>query len=211
MRTGRVFWLLAALALAAPAYLRAQARHPAVAADRPQTLCFGAHPLPRCRAFTLTEFGYSRRMNDSHRERTGSYHYYFTAQVGAMVNRGSRSALGGTIFFGGEDDGSRWGLRPRYRRWLTKTMAVDLAPGIVFAGSNDRFEPRYPGFSGEAGLAVQDLLALTAEFEVIPSHTHGTRTEWFAGVRGGSGLGVVGGLGTVVLLAILVSASLSSY
>jgi hypothetical protein len=173
----------------------------ATSLDLQAQMCFSGRPLPKCKAFMLTEFGYSRRLNDSHRD-VYSGRWYLTAELGAMVNRGYRSALGAALFFGAEDDGSRWGLRPRYRRWLSGTISLDVAPGILFAGTDNRFQPSFPGFSGQLSLGVGDLVGVTTQLEIIPSDALGTRTEWFVGVRGGSGIGIVGGLATFVLAAI---------
>lgn len=167
-------------------------------------LCFSGRPLPECSAFMLTEFGYARRLNDS--QRAGSSgRWLLGGELGLMVNRGERSALGGAFFLGAEDAGTRWGFRPRYRRWLEDGLVLDVAPGILFAGQLGQFEPKFPGFSGQVALGYRDIAAVTTQFEIIPSDQQGTRTEAFIGARGGAAVGVIGGLATAALVVIAVA------
>lgn len=166
-------------------------------------VCFRGRPLPRCRRYWVTEMGYSRRLTSS-ASRGGEGAWYVTAELGHAWNLDTRHALGGTLFFGFDDDGSRWGLRPRVRRVITGGLAVELAPGVLLAGS-DRVEPRFPGFSGQVSVDFGNLFAVTTQLEVLRRQGAPTRVEWFGGVRGGSYLGIIVIPAVAILALIAVS------
>ncbi|PYO40682.1 MAG: hypothetical protein DMD33_16995 [Gemmatimonadetes bacterium] len=124
----------------------------------------------------------------------------FTWELGGMVNRGTRHAFGVAAFsqaiLWGTDQtgqGAAVGIRPRLRFWTSQTTSIDIAPGIVVAGSGA------PGFSGHAGLNFADYAGLTMhvvalrpeQFDVDRS----TRVAVFAGGRLASVPGTILGVG----------------
>src|SRR5437764_874817 len=79
--------------------------------------CYRGRPLPPCRSFWITEFGLLGRLNALPEPRT-TVDPFFRWEVGGMQNRNERTAFGATIVIEADDLGSRYGITPRYRRWL---------------------------------------------------------------------------------------------
>jgi len=171
------------------------------------SICFRGRPLPKCRSFLLTELSYSHRFdaqpNNSYS--SSSANYYFTWEIGWMKNLKGSSALGATLFLGADDDGARFGLKTRYRRWLNRTTSLDLSPGILLLGSNNQFEPSFPGFTGHAGLNFGDWFALIIQVEAIYLDTVGTDVGWYGGFKLGSYPGLIGGVASFILVIIAYS------
>jgi hypothetical protein len=169
----------------------------------PSRACFRGRPEPRCQSFWVTEFSITPRLN-ANPSGQGGPNYYFTWDLGLMRNTSARTALGGAVFLGGEDDGSRLGLTFRYRRWITSTTAFDLSPGVLVAGGDNQRAPRFPGFTGTAGIMHRDLVGLAARFEVVPDSAGRVETAWYGGVRFGSYPGIVTSIvgPLLVLLAV---------
>jgi hypothetical protein len=168
------------LSLASPA--RAQQVVPAPQAST--SVCFRGRPLPRCRAFWLTEFGVS------------PFDGAVAWELGGMRNVGPRSAVGGALYLR-VDGGSAYGVKPRFRRWLSPVVALDVAPGfIILAGDGNS-----PGFAGHVGLSFRDWLALTLQAETVPpDFPAGRRIKWSGGGRLGGGLGAITGIAGLALL-----------
>lgn len=169
----------------------------------PSRACFRGRPEPRCGSFWVTEFSVTPRMN-ANPSGGGGPNYYYTWDVGAMKNSGARTALGGTVFLGGEDDGFRLGLTFRYRRWITSTTAFDVSPGVLVTGGDNQRAPRFPGFTGSAGIMHRDLVGLAARFEVVADSAGTAETAWYGGVRFGSYPGIVMSIvGPLIILVAL--------
>jgi hypothetical protein len=152
----------------------------------PQPLCFHGRPLPQCRAFWLTEFGIS------------PFEPWFVWELGGMRNIGPRSAVGGTLYLR-IDGGTAYGLMPRFRRWLSPVVALDVSPGIIIlAGAGNS-----AGFAGHIGLSFRDWLALTLQAETVPPDFEGgQRVKWSGGGRLGAGPGTITGIAGLVLLGV---------
>ena len=152
-----------------------------------RTLCFRGRPTPTCRSFWITEAGYAYRLTGPE----NVHRHYFDWELGLMANVGSRSAVGGTLYAGIlAEEGYRWGLRARYRHWLSSSTSLELSPGILI-GVGDREDP---GYVGGASLNFQDRWALVSHWEVVSVAEYwggirqGTRREvaWHGGVKLGS-------------------------
>jgi hypothetical protein len=116
-------------------------------------LCFRGKPLLECKTFWITEFGYNHRL-----DRFSDSNSYFTWETGLMRNVNRQTAIGATLFFGADPYGHRYGLKPRYRRWLNNSVSFDLGAGVLLGGRTrfyqpfSRFDkPRGPEFRGLAG------------------------------------------------------------
>jgi hypothetical protein len=156
--------------------------------------------------------------------RVGSVDYYNGAQgfyamfdVGATRNLSQNYAVGLDLYLGADDDLARFGVKARGRRWLGAKVAIDIAPGILLAGSDDsRWEPNFPGFVGELSVTYDGWLGLVGGVETVPleyqttfpkiypSLLKGTDTSWYVGgkLSGGPGLGLtIAGLLLVALIA----------
>ena len=102
-----------------------------VATEKP--FCFRGQALPRCRAFAITEFGGDVRLYAPKIELVYvspfdssviRYEYRptvfsVTGEVGAMYNTSKRNALGGSVFSRNGSGGARFGVKGRYRHWLS--------------------------------------------------------------------------------------------
>jgi hypothetical protein len=178
---------------------------------KPPRMCFRGGPVPRCSGFWLTEFGVAPRLTPDGRDDGPLY----TWELGLMKNAGRRNALGGSFFIEGADDGAGWGIRPRYRHWLSSKFSVEVAPGFVLRHSGYTSV----AFSGQVAINFSDYLALTTTLRVFQhtiylpafnpqeypnSYLPASRTSaaLFGGVRVGSVPGVITGIG--VPLAVFV-------
>ena len=160
--------------------------------------CFGAHPLPRCRSFWITELALSGRL-DPHPQTEDAA---ATLEAGYMVNLGQRSALGAALFLQGGEPVGGFGFRPRYRHWLGSQVSLDLAPGIMLKStSGGQFTLKSPSFSGLVGLNVGSGFGLIGRVDLarnaLGNFANGKSTDlaWYAGGRLGGWPGVVGVLG----------------
>jgi hypothetical protein len=167
--------------------------------------CFAPHPFPQCRKHWLTEAGLSVRL-DPH---PGTESVAATLELGHMVNLSPRSALGASVFLRGGEPVGGIGFRPRYRRWLTSSLSLDVAPGIVFQTLSSQFTLQSPTLSGQVGLNLGSGLALTGQVDVVRNRlgtfANGKSTDvaWYAGGSLGGGLGVAGMLGFLGLGALV--------
>lgn len=163
-------------------------------AQRPRHLCFRGGPASRCHRFLITETGLFLSPSSGYR-RPGAN---FVWEVGGMVNGGAGRAYGGSVFVV-TDDEDRWmfGVRPRVRFRLSQLIGLDVAPGVLVGGRELGFyAPRFPAFSGYAGVTLADWLAAGIQLEILPINTAAgrtTETRVYGGVRLGSYAGLVTG------------------
>lgn len=81
------------------------------------------------------------------------------------------------------------GAKFRYRRWLTDTFALDLAPGFVIQASDRDALPAGPGFVGHAGVSAGDWGAAVLQIELMNLSEEDRVTNpgtVFLGLRAGS-------------------------
>src|SRR2546430_13040187 len=147
--------------------------------------CYRGRPLPPCRSFWITEFGLLGRLNALPEPRT-TLDPFFRWEVGGMQNRNERSAFGATIVVEADDLRSRYGVTPRYRRWLAPGLALDLSAGVLVAGSDDF---QFPGFVGQVAVLGGDYVGAALQVETF---CHFGRRD--VGVYGGLKFGSVPGV-----------------
>ena len=108
-------------------------------------------------------------------------------QAGLLANRG-RSALGATGYVAIDLDvradrpvlDTRFGVLPRYRRWLGRSAALDVSTGPVV-----ELRPNVPAtllLSTGVALGWPDDIALSSRVDV----GGGNRPAWFVGLRLGA-------------------------
>lgn len=139
---------------------------PLAAQQAPASWCVRGAPRQRCATFPLTELGFAVGPSTA----TRGTPVNLTWDVGVMRNVGDRAAIGGSITVIVDDaDRTMLGVRPRYRRWLRDRISLDLAPAVLIAElRNASFpEPSFPAFSGFVGLNLGDLVAVTAQAELL--------------------------------------------
>ena len=142
--------------------------------------CYRGRPLPPCRSFWITEFGLLGRLNPL-------VHPFFRWEVGGMQNQNERSAFGATIVVEGDDLGSRYGITPRYRRWLAPSVALDLSAGVLIAGTDDF---RFPGWVGQVAVLGGDYVGAALQVETF-RHLGRREVGGYGGLKFGSVPGVI--------------------
>ncbi len=204
--------LLAAVLISAkPLALSAQERSPAA----PSRLCFRGRPKPACDRFVIAEIGLYHPVLRTQRAldfdplliRYPTVERQVAIQVGGMVNRGSRSAVGGTLLLGIGTGAADVGVVGRYRRWLSiDGMSVDMAAGVIHGRISEANGRSAGGIMAEVGLNAADYGALVVRTDVLRG-SGGTNAALFGGARLGSrpavAAGVLLGIGVSLLLAAL--------
>ena len=177
--------------------------------------CFRGRPLPTCQRFWVTETGFGQRVNrfspfgESHDQLA-------SVEVGRMWNRGRAVGVGGTVFVGVGDQitgntGVLLALKPRFRRWLGRSLSWDVSagPGMVVLGDAGRGRLV---LTGHTGLMLGDLVGVTAQVLVGPTPGYPkpgpTKAGLYLGGKLGSYPGVVSGIlaplaGLVLALTVL--------
>lgn len=149
-------------------------------------LCFRGRTIDRCGSFLLLESGIAYGLPHSSRRPPANLVW----EAGWMRNASPRSAYGGTLVgHFDEDERVFLGAKFRYRRWLSDTFALDLAPGFVIQASDRDALPAGPGFVGHAGLSAGDWGAVVLQFELmnLPEEDRVTNPGTvFLGLRAGS-------------------------
>jgi hypothetical protein len=69
----------------------------------------------------LYETAIGTRLNQQPDPGVADTRWFASWDLGFMANRGDW-AWGATVLANVDEDGSRWGIRPRYRRWLATTV-----------------------------------------------------------------------------------------
>ena len=138
-----------------------------------------------------------------------------TIDVGAMKNVGQRTALGGSAYFGFDPDQTRLGAKARFRYWLSRSLAIDVAPGVIAGGTGEDYgrSYSYPGFVGELSFSMGDWMVVTGQVETRsvtetrnfafdsggtrrsvypPPFQENTFTSWSLGAKFGGGFSVPG-------------------
>lgn len=130
----------------------------------------------------------------------------FEFDMGVMWNVADSSALGGTVFLGtgGQFDANAGG-RLRYRRWLSRTASVDIAPGIAWGRDMEYGTAVPPTYSMQVSVNPSRYVSLTVEVLTARHRRYGyTDSRWqeeefreaglMAGIRIGQWLGAVVGV-----------------
>lgn len=135
--------------------------------------CLTAKPLPHCRTFFITEFGYGykpasplfRRSYNTVGDSTWVYEYQMTgrhllsSELGLMHNLNADYGLGFTHFFGWDvGHHLHGGVKLRLRKWLNEKASFEISGGTLLWGAEGEFE--YPSFVGGASLNFNEWESL---------------------------------------------------
>ena len=142
-------------------------------------LCWGGHPSPRCHHFLLTEFTVGRGEGEGEYE--GEDPLFTECGVAWMVNTTPDRALGGGILSRGSVGPIRCGPSFRYRKWLTPSLSVDLAPSIMCGGSKELV---FPSPAADLSVSYKDLIGLTLGSELL-RHNDDAHVATYVKVRFG--------------------------
>ena len=190
------------LAAGAASGLAAQAADSTVRSDPTSQGCFRGRPQPFCRAFLITEFGIAQGFALG--ANVGEHPAILaTWEFGSMVNVGKDHAVGIAVVAHALDI-SGFGIRPRYRKWLSPTVSLDVAPGILIH--------RRVGLTGQVALNFADYAALTAQVltsEEDFGEVGRRRVRLYVGGRLGSVPGTVMGIAAplIVIAAFFIACS----
>ena len=155
-------------------------------------VCLRPQPLTACKSTLITEFAVGTRVPSN--GPTGR-DQYFSGEFGWMANMAARSAVGGALHFGMDDEeDARIAFKPRYRHWLTESANLDVAAGLLLWGD----DLQVPGFTGHAGVNYASIGGLGIQVEAFEDEV-GRSTDWYLMGR----LGAEWGLGGSVLAAVL--------
>ncbi len=133
-------------------------------------ICWLEKAPPGCCWTIIFESGLRLRASESN-VRAGKGDGLATFDFGFMRNLNPHTAMGGSFYISGDDDGSRFGLRYRYRRWLTSRSCIDLSPGILVAGADNYQDFRFPGLIASISVAAGGLISIDAYFEMYRYHS----------------------------------------
>lgn len=149
-------------------------------------------PLPACRSFLITEFGYNYRVNAFADNTFNSRRrHHFTSDLGLMVNLNSHYGLGASHFIGMNHGGeSRGGFKFTIRRWLNEKSSIAFSPGFLLW--NTRAATKHHAFVSSLDLNIRDWFALTMQLEFVPTHFQGgTDRAYYFGLKTGSYPGLI--------------------
>jgi len=165
-----------------------------------RSLRFAAAPANLCRGYVVTDFAAMIR------DRGYFTEHFYTIDLGYVRNLGRDYSLGGTAFLGALGTSSEEvGVRVRATRWLSQTVSLDVAPGVVLwedRTSYARFKP--PGLAAQAALNLQGHLGLVLQvlslnrrvseywYPYPPVERIENVTSWHFGIRLGGELGIAG-------------------
>lgn len=224
------FWLPLALSMLPASRLAAQPAGAPIgvsAASGEGRACFRPAPMPNCRAFWITEFGYSREVTpprvvmdtlppysssgpDSivrvppqpfERRLNASF---LTWELGHMVNRGDGTALGASIFIGASTnnfDRSQLGIRGRHRWWNLHGMRADVGPGVYVSRDEQRIVD-HGVVKTLWGVSAQGSLILPSDLVGLTTTVDITREH--VGVQLGGRFGSTLGAGLMVAVPVVV-------
>jgi hypothetical protein len=166
----------------------------------PKTPTLRGMPLPWKKSFPVIQVGLLVRPDGVKAYRRDAS--LWAMDFGGMQNINPHYSIGGSFYLAFGDDLYHFGAKLRVRRWLGKTVSLDLAPGIFAADGYNSGNLLEPGYVGEASLSLGDWLLLTGQVEVLSRRTltyYGgyfepavsigktTDTAWYLGGKVGGG------------------------
>ncbi|MCC6243742.1 MAG: hypothetical protein IT353_12940 [Gemmatimonadaceae bacterium] len=201
--------------------LAAAAAQDSTTATHPR-MCFRGRAKPACDRFFLTEIGVYHPIVSSrvtYNGFVGGTPYrlpvvdrQLTFQVGAMANRGSRSAVGGTVIYGFGMGAADFGVLARYRRWLTPDgFSLDLSAGVIQGKIDGALFT-----TGDARGATAEIALNAADYGAVVLRTDflrgggQTNSALLAGVRAGSRPAVAATAGLAIVWTAIIAAFASS-
>ena len=178
---------------------------------------FRFHPGPRsqCGTFAVTELTLLRRFGKDEHVVRSAERYYGSFDAGLEHNVADATALGGSLFAGFDGVRSQLGVRARVRRWLSNRASLDLAPGLVLGGKEEKGSDLLgPALILRASLNLSASFGVTAQtFETRRQRPQRVEKEraTYVGAQlnskaGSVGLGLVLVVATVVAVAVVSSA-----
>lgn len=161
--------------------------------------CFRGHPRPRCGGFVVLESSGAVRLNEKSGPSDNAPAFFFWS-AGYLQNVSARSALGLAFKLTADSDGHRYGPVFRYRKWLSPTWSLDLAPGVFVGGQDNFTNLRFPSAAADVAINWGDWVGVTVGLDAL--RHRGTTTSWegYTGLRFGTWLAPLGTVGLGILI-----------
>jgi hypothetical protein len=128
---------------------------------------FRGRPYPERTRFHVLQAGVMGRVDSHEEDEAGAV---VTIDLGTMKNRSPKIALGGSVGIVADEDYVRLALKPRVRRWLSRDVSIDFAPGIFLPIDRNESSVEHGsiGFMGEASMVLGDWVTMTGQVESNP-------------------------------------------
>lgn len=161
-------------------------------------------PLPWDQGFPIIQGGLLGALSDQNPYSDGE-EGVAVADFGYLRNVSPKAAVGATFSLVGNQDYLRVGLKPRVRRWITRTTSLDFAVGAFTCVDDTTGDVDHTGvgFTGEASLNFGDFVSITnlVEFSNVDERvnrgpyldtyvTSGTELAWYLGLKLGGEPGI---------------------
>lgn len=176
-------------------------------------------PYAECENFLVFETGYKTAISGSGLRR-GKAAWALTADLGIMHNLNERHAVGLSFYGAADDDGSRTGIRARYRYWSTKRGGLDLGAGVILPSDKPSRGSPKSGFFLSGAITRAGIISIDAQLEVLKLTTstydtqahrvklsNKTETTLYLGAKSHGALAVV----TTFAVLLVVSATTPSF
>ncbi len=139
--------------------------------------CFRGRPGSQCRLYWITEVGLLTVVDSRDTRWNVNGRELLTFDIGYMFNISRRDAIGGSLFIkmDTEGDDSYSGFKPRYRRWLSDDVGLDVGFGVGRweYDTNKKATP----LVAQLGLSYKDYFSLT----VLIDRVKWTESIWVPG------------------------------
>lgn len=129
-------------------------------------LCFRGKRIDHCKSFIVFETGLKFLVTGRNRNPFKD-EFLLTGDIGWMKNTSMKNAFGFSVYGAADDHGSRIGIRPRFRRWLSRRTALDFSAGIILSGTDIKGPQEYPGFVASMSIGMAGWFSVDAHLEAL--------------------------------------------
>jgi hypothetical protein len=119
------------------------------------------------RGFVVLENKLSYRLVEKPEPSEEGARWMLDWELGYMRNLDGSNAVGATLKIHSDTDGDRVGPMLRYRRWLDRSVGLDVGLGLYLAGDEGPYDYRFPMPAVEVGLTYDDWVALQGGVDFV--------------------------------------------
>lgn len=174
----------------------------------PKYFCLLGRPAPTCEKLLFASFSHYPLVQQSS-DLEGTYEW----EVGVLENRGRTEALGLTVVLGADGQGVRTAVKGRYRRWVGRYVAADVAGGVAMARrrsetpGNSAGDPAL-GVTADVAVGLTDWASVGVRGDVLWSHVdRAPAAATYGTVRLGTVPGIVAGVLGLIVFSQVAGAS----
>ncbi|MCH9031143.1 MAG: hypothetical protein IIB00_02645 [candidate division Zixibacteria bacterium] len=135
-------------------------------ADKVDPLCFRGKRIDHCKSFMIFEMGLKSLVTGRNRNPSKA-RFLLTGDIGWMKNTSMKNAFGFSVYGAADEYGSRIGIRPRFRRGLSRRTTLDFSAGIILSGTNYREPQEFPGFVASVSIGMAGWFSVDAHLEAL--------------------------------------------